>query len=119
MRLYVNSRGQWVGTQAEAKKIAAVQVDVPVSKQELLEFLNREQVCRSIATHGSPQQEQPKCWKIERDADGGAHMAPAPQKAHAWQTIRECAERAPIKDLTVAMAVMMNRVDELADRVAE
>lgn len=108
MRLYVNSRGEWVGTQAEAKKINAVQVDVPVSKQELLDFLNREQVCRSIATHGSPQaQTETPVYKSKLNSP------------HAWQTIRECAERAPIKDLTVAMAVMMNRVDELADRVAE
>ena len=28
MRLYVNSHGEWVGTQAEAKKIGAAQVDV-------------------------------------------------------------------------------------------
>lgn len=104
MKLYVNSRGEWVGTQAEAKKINAVQVDVPVSKQELLEFLNREQVCRSIATHGSPQTQT---------------AAPVYQskllKPHAWQTIKECAEKAPLKDLGVALAVAMNRLAEGAE----
>ena len=107
MKLYVNSRGEWVGTQAEAKKINAVQVDVPVSKQELLEFLNREQVCRSIATHGSPQTQT---------------AAPVYQskllKPHAWQTIKECAEKASFKDLGVALAVVMNRLDEAADKEA-
>ena len=106
MKLYVNSHGEWVGTQAEAKKINAVQVDVPVSKAELLEFLNREQVCRSIATHGSPQMQT---------------QAPVYQsnltKPHAWQTIRECAEQAILKDLGVALAVLMDRLDEVADNV--
>ena len=55
MRLYVNSRGEWVGTQAEAKKINAVQVDVPISKPELLAFLNRERVCRSTATYDAAE----------------------------------------------------------------
>jgi hypothetical protein len=117
MRLYVNSRGEWVGTQAEAKKIAAVQVDVPVSKQELLDFLNREQVCRSIATHGAP--ELPSTAHPVHKEPLPVSMKPASQKAHAWQTIRECAERASIKDLSVALAVYMNRVDELADNVRQ
>lgn len=33
-------------------------------------------------------------------------------KPHAWTTIRECAENADLKDLSVAMAVFMNRYEE-------
>jgi hypothetical protein len=40
MRLYVNSKGQWAGTQAEAKKIGASVAEVPTDKPGLLEFLN-------------------------------------------------------------------------------
>ena len=36
MRLYMNKQGEWVGTQAEAKKISASMVDVPVDKPKLL-----------------------------------------------------------------------------------
>ena len=33
-------------------------------------------------------------------------------KPHAWTTIRECAESASLKDLSVAMAVFMNRYED-------
>jgi hypothetical protein len=33
-------------------------------------------------------------------------------RPHPWTTIRECAEKASLKDLTVALAVYMNRIDE-------
>jgi len=36
-------------------------------------------------------------------------------RPHNWTTIKECAENAPLKDLTVALAVYMNRVEELTD----
>lgn len=44
---------------------------------------------------------------------------PAPQKVSSniqkptWADVREMAETCPLKDLSVAMAVYMNRVDEL------
>ena len=36
-------------------------------------------------------------------------------RPHNWTTIKECAENAPLKDLTVALAVYMNRVEELTN----
>lgn len=106
MRLYVNAKGEWVGTQAEAKKIGATLVDVPVSKQELLDFLNREQVGRSTATYGSPKVQTDTPPAIQREI-----------KMHKWQTIRECAEQADFKDFGVALSVLMNRLDEAADNL--
>lgn len=47
MRLYTNKDGQWFGTQADARKGAPrnwVEVDVPTSKQELINWLNANQV---------------------------------------------------------------------------
>lgn len=43
MKLYVNTKGQWAGTQAEAKKIGAKVTDVPTDKPGLLAFLNGQQ----------------------------------------------------------------------------
>ena len=45
MRLYTNTLGNWYGTQSDAKKSGFdwVEVDVPTVKQELLEFLNKNE----------------------------------------------------------------------------
>ena len=43
MRLYYDQKGNWAGTQADAKKAFGKdwwEIDVPTSKAELLEFLN-------------------------------------------------------------------------------
>ena len=42
MKLYTNVKGQWVGTQAEAKKIDAWHTDVPTDKPSLLAWLNHK-----------------------------------------------------------------------------
>jgi len=47
MRLYTNKDGQWFGTQRDAQKGAPrnwVEVDVPTSKQDLINWLNANQV---------------------------------------------------------------------------
>ena len=47
MRLYKSSKGQWVGTQRDAQRYFPKdwkQVDVPVSKVYLIEFLNENKV---------------------------------------------------------------------------
>ena len=46
MRLYSNSRGEWVGTQAETRKskFKFEQVEVPTDKKGLLEFLNNQKL---------------------------------------------------------------------------
>jgi len=97
MRLYVNSHGQWVGTQAEAKKIGAAQVDVPTDKPSLLNWLNNRHHIRSEPLIA---------------AAPAVHESTL-TKPHAWQTIQECAERAPLRDFPVAIAVYQNRIDEL------
>lgn len=95
MKLYTNNQGQWVGTLAEAKKIGAEAVEVPTDKPSLLAWLNAQ---------GAPQ---------------GQTEAPAHQsnltRPHQWQTIKECAEKAPLKDLGIALAVAMNRLEEATE----
>lgn len=47
MRLYQDSKGRWYGTQAEARKAAPRdwrEVDVPTSKQELINWLSVHEV---------------------------------------------------------------------------
>ena len=104
MKLYKHNKGQWFGTQAEAKasRHPWICVDVPTDKPSLLDWLNNDHHIRV----------EPLTPEVPAYQSNIA-------KPHAWQTIRECAERASIKDLSVAMAVYLNRVDELADHVAE
>ena len=45
MRLYTTPKGQWAGTQADAKKLGAyMEYDVPTNKSGLMDFLNRHGV---------------------------------------------------------------------------
>ena len=111
MKLYTNNQGQWVGTQEQARKEFGKDyalVDVPVSKEALLGWLNK---CRVIS---------------QSHQEAAGYCAPQPQteapvyeskltRPHHWQTIKECAEKAPLKDLGVALAVAMNRLAEGAE----
>ena len=111
MRLYMNKQGEWVGTQAEAKKIGATMVDVPTDKPNLLKWLNTftgaiDAAAEEVIDNVSEANNKPK--------PGGVTL-----KAHAWDTIRECAEKATINDMTVALAVYMDRVLDIADKQKE
>ena len=99
MRHYMNPQGQWVGTQAEAKKIGATMVDVPTDKPNLLQWLNNWTGAIDTAAE-----------EVIRE------KSEAPKYKHNWTTIKECAEKAPLKDLGVALSVLMNRLDEVADK---
>ena len=105
MRLYMNKQGEWVGTQAEAKKIDASMVDVPTDKPNLLKWLNTFTGAIDVAAK-EVIQDKPKTRTVT-------------QKAHAWETIRECAQKASIDDMTVALAILMDRVQDIADKQKE
>jgi len=105
MRLYMNKQGDWVGTQAEAKKISASMVDVPTDKPNLLKWLNTftgaiDDAAKEVV------QDKPKTRTVT-------------QKAHAWDTIMQCAKNASINDLTMALIVYMDRVQDIADKQKE
>ncbi len=130
MKLYTNRNGGWAGTQADARKAWGkdwIEHEVPTSKQELINFLNTNAVGRELGVANAVvgntvENVDPTVFSLEHPVHKEplpVSMKPASHKAHAWQTIRECAERASIKDLSVALAVYMNRVDELADNVRQ
>jgi len=130
MRLYTNRKGGWAGTQADARKAWGkdwIEHEVPTSKQELINFLNTNAVggqhgVANAVVGNTVENVDPTVFSLAHPVHKEplpVSMKPASQKAHAWQTIRECAERASIKDLTVALAVYMNRVEELADNVRQ
>ena len=111
MRLYMNKQGEWVGTQAEAKKISASMVDVPTDKPNLLKWLNTftgaiDDAAKEVMDNVSEANSKPKPGRVT-------------QKAHAWETIRECAQKASIDDMTVALAILMDRVQDIADKQKE
>ena len=106
MRLYTQN-GHWVGTQAEAKREHGEVnlVDVPTDKAALLEWLNFHAVGSSYVP--------------PIDSDSIRTAVPtrsSSTRPHPWQSVREMAESASLKDLGVVLAVIMNRMDELADK---
>jgi len=56
MKLYTNKRGDWAGTQATARKLEGsyIGVDVPVSKADLLVFLNDNKVSSTATAEDKP-----------------------------------------------------------------
>lgn len=61
MRLYKNNAGQWFGTQAEARRNSPrewVEVNVPTSKLDLLNWLNDNKVggiSQQVSTEPTPE----------------------------------------------------------------
>lgn len=112
MKLYTDWHGNWVGTQAEAKKSweRGYQVDVPTDKPTLLAFLNEndvgavkdwakqvEYIDKKIEENTQEQQRSNSRWAA-KDLNGF--------------NIRDIAQEASLKDLTFAMSVYLNRLDE-------
>jgi len=123
MKLYTNNQGQWVGTQADAKKLSgkAVQVEVPVSKPELLSFLNEKMVQYDLNQHIETFRSQPDPQKNSPQTIGDLEQessCPEPSLIAKWSgkttryDIKDAAQNASLKDLGVALAVYMTRVDE-------
>ncbi len=104
MRLYTTPKGQWAGTQADAKKLGAyVEYDVPTNKADLLVFLNKYKV-NDYAYQGysAPLEEnsQPAVKSI------------VTHRESAWHNINRVAEDAPLSELTTAMNIIMLRIQE-------
>ena len=139
MKLYTNNQGEWAGTQADARKRFKNDmriVEVPTDKPSLLAFLNENQVGSFDALGRKPDDNQlsdimggnpldsfpdaPLKFKMSYGPDGDVRLSKQNPDSHPhrWDTIRECAEKASFKDLGVALAVLMNRLDEVADQIS-
>jgi hypothetical protein len=139
MKLYTNNKGEWAGTQADARKRFKNDmriIEVPTDKPSLLAFLNENQVGSFDALGSKPADNQlsdmmggnpldsfpdaPLRFKMSHGPDGDVRLSRQNPDSHPhrWDTIRECAEKASFKDLGVALAVLMNRLDEVADQVS-
>jgi len=71
MILYRSSKGQWVGTQRDAQRYFPrdwEQVDVPVSKEYLIEFLNVHKVGATQAEQQQPVMATPDPELIDPEA---------------------------------------------------
>jgi len=101
MKLYTNDKGEWFGTQALAKQRSYHwwPVEVPTDKPSLIEWLNNRDERKMV-------DEPPKVEASHTSND----------KKHPWQSVREMAEQASLRDLGVALAVVMNRLEEAAER---
>ena len=115
MRLYTDRLGNWYGTQADARKSGNdwVEVDVPTVKQELLAWLNLTEAGRVVWDHEVGSGSTGTRKEPEPTTPTGSIRETHPQgRPHPWTTIRECAEQASLKDLSVALAVFLNRYEE-------
>jgi len=78
MILYKSSKGQWVGTQRDAQRYFPrdwEQVDVPVSKVYLIEFLNENKVGATKIEQQQPVVVAPDPEQIDPEAYGWVYWA--------------------------------------------
>ena len=78
MILYRSSKGQWVGTQRDAQRYFPrdwEQVDVPVSKVYLIEFLNENKVGATQTEQQQPVMTAPDPEQIDPEAYGWVSWA--------------------------------------------
>ena len=109
MRLYQDSKGQWYGTQADARRAAPKdwrEVDVPTSKQDLINWLSVHEV-GAKAKGLNPVPHEPAPVPTEAPKPTG-YISASPTK---WD-IADAARVADMKHLTQAIAVWMTRLDE-------
>ena len=113
MRLYTNRKGDWAGTQIDARKwgrrvnsCGFFPVDVPTIKPELLNFLNlynvKESIYEARETPSAPLAENPQ----------PVVKSIATHRESAWHNINRVAEEAPLSELTTAMNIILLRIQE-------
>ena len=94
MILYKSSKGQWVGTQRDAQRYFPrdwEQVDVPVSKVYLIEFLNENKVGATQTEQQQPVMTAPDPEQIDPEAYGWVSWA--------YETLRRGDKQEAIKML--------------------
>lgn len=109
MKLYTNNKGQWAGTQADAKQLGDFeQIEVPTDKPSLLEFLNKHHV-------GGNE------FRIDALVDDSWKMPPAkthPQSCSAnpnlWD-VQDAVLNCDRKHLAAALGAIISRLHDEAE----
>ncbi len=125
MKLYTDGIGNWLGTQADAKREMGeggyTLVEVPTDKPNLLRFLNDRDVCTEDKSFGYNSSDEPTDpSEFGYPGEGTPLIAEREprqlseenlKKLTKWK-IGEIANRGDLKDLTHAVAVFCSRIDE-------
>lgn len=108
MKLYTNNNGSWLGTQTEAKKdFGKINlVEVPVSKEELLKFLNQHNVGATSSTEVAE--------KTDAIAVQGGNVPTSPLLDIEWATGEKV-----IIDLHNQLLKAKFAIDEIMGRIGQ
>jgi hypothetical protein len=124
MRLYYDQKGNWAGTQADAKKAFGKdwwEIDVPTSKAELLDFLNLHNCLTDLNTVQFPPDEpQPFGDKIRTMMEDKSHpqscSANTEYRDPSAYDVRDVVLNCDRKHLGSALGAIISRLhDELGD----
>ena len=102
MKLYTDNKGQWVGTQADAKKLGKfTNPDIPVDKKGLLDFLNTNKVGTTMS-ESEPVQiiKKPDNKKLKSGT------------WDAYNKVRDYLETCSAKELNTALSIITNRLHD-------
>lgn len=110
MKLYTNNRGEWVGTQADARKQFGNEmriIEVPVDKTNLMAFLNENKV-GSFLVHDAPEPD------VEPVIEAPQSVNKISAKANRYD-LMDASEAASLQDLQTVMYRYLMRVDDALD----
>ena len=111
MNLYTNGL-TYAGTQADAKKLWGKDyksIEVPTDKSGLINFLNNTFTAPVPTAH---TMKQPSSISSVPKTNVLAFSTP-------YKNIKEAAKEASFKDLGVALVVLLDRLEEAAERVED
>ena len=110
MKLYSNGLGAWAGTQAEAKILPGTtrQIDVPVDKPSLLEFLNDSAV---MDVSCLPEQQDVSTSTVLETSVINIVASASKARANRWD-IMDAAQSASLQDLQHVVYIYLNRIDD-------
>jgi hypothetical protein len=111
MRLYTSPKGEWSGTQADAKKLGAfVETDVPTVKADLLAFLNDHSVMISKLKDLGYEAPQPTTAPVQpKELKGGSW--------DEYNAIRNHLETCDARALNTALSIITGRLGDLLEGV--
>jgi len=109
MRLYTNRKGDWAGTQIDARKLGSFMEEyVPTSKAELLEFLNDHRVYDTLYT--ALDCDEPSAPSEPRKLKGGSWGE--------YNAIRNHLETCDAKALNTALTIISGRLSDLLEEAS-